>query len=126
MNKDKLNQIIHERLFKGCWHEPDMGYHNIHNDNPRKCGKPGCKFEVPSHFSWSVLHYNPDYTKSEMFMTVWEEVKGEDWFKMFILVNYYAPPHDNLDDDDYDGHIPIDLINSKRLCELIIEFKGWR
>lgn len=113
MPNDKLNQFIHEHkdLFNSCWH--------ISNDVElwacNKCGE----ITYGIGYGEDVTDSNPDYTHHTMFITVWEKLKDRGLETKFILFVSLKQRDIVLPEN---GYIPIELINSLRLCELIKEF----
>ncbi len=114
---DKMNnnQFIHEKLFRKCWHEYlDVTYgewkchkcnDTVFSNHPHLFGKPT----------------DPDYTKDEMFILLWERLFDEgklimflEWYKSKVLANRRIK---SLGDIDI-----INMIKQPYFSELIVTF----
>ncbi len=136
MTKERveLNKFIHTHkdLFDSCWHEWEdttIKHRRWGTLDACKCKNSRCQYYKKPVPHYTRLPKRSDYTSKEMFLTVWEKVKGKDWFIDFIIwydikMNneqiYYKKSYYN--DLSFGANSIIHLINSQRLCELIRDF----
>lgn len=125
---DLLNKFIHEKVFGECWHEWD----DIKTEWPeyhcKICTKVLNLRKAKGNADLGVMMRElttPDYTSPEMFITIWEKVKGEDWFRKGFIPYVFESYSEGLSEYTIsDAHIYaiFDIVNPQRLCELIRDF----